>query len=179
MQCNNYVDIEWAQRARQIEKGYVYENRLSELTYKMLGNGTDYLSANKDDEKEVPERLDWIAFKNQFFSSVFIADADFEKTKLVSKMEREGSGYIKDYSAEMSTSFDPTGKQPTQMFFYFGPNHYKTLTALDKGRDEKWELNRLRLSGLAVDTLGQQVVHHQYLRLVVRLGSKYLYRNSA
>lgn len=140
---NNYVDIEWAQRARQIEKGYVYENRLSELTYKMLGNGTDYLSANKDDEKEVPERLDWIAFKNQFFSSVFIADADFEKTKLVSKMEREGSGYIKDYSAEMSTSFDPTGKQPTQMFFYFGPNHYKTLTALDKGRDEKWELNRL------------------------------------
>ena len=140
---NNYVDIEWAQRARQIEKGYVYENRLSELTYKMLGNGTDYLSANKDDEKEVPERLDWIAFKNQFFSSVFIADADFEKTKLVSKMEREGSGYIKDYSAEMSTSFDPTGKQPTQMFFYFGPNHYKTLTALDKGREDKWELNRL------------------------------------
>lgn len=58
-------------------------------------------------------------------------------------MEREGSGYIKDYSAEMSTSFDPTGKQPTQMFFYFGPNHYKTLTALDKGREEKWELNRL------------------------------------
>lgn len=51
---NNYVDIEWAQRARQIEKGYVYENRLSELTYKMLGNGTDYLSANKDDEKKCP-----------------------------------------------------------------------------------------------------------------------------
>ena len=136
---NNYVDIEWAQRARQIEKGYVYENRLSELTYKFLGNGTDYLSANKDDEKEVPERLDWIAFKNQFF----IADADFEKTKLVSKMEREGSGYIKDYSAEMSTTFDPTGQKATQMFFYFGPNHYKTLTALDKGREEKWELNRL------------------------------------
>lgn len=140
---NNYVDIEWAQRARQIEKGFVFENRLSELTYKMLGDGTDYLSASKDDEKEVPERLDWIAFKNQFFSSVFIADADFEKTKLASKMEREGSGYIKDYSAEMSTKFDPTGKEPTEMYFYFGPNHYKTLTALDKGREEKWELNRL------------------------------------
>lgn len=140
---NNYVDIEWAQRARQIEKGYVFENRLSELTYKMLGDGTDYLSASKDDTKEVPERLDWIAFKNQFFSSVFIADADFEKTKLASKMEREGSGYIKDYSAEMSTKFDPTGKEPTEMYFYFGPNHYKTLTALDKGREEKWELNRL------------------------------------
>lgn len=56
---------------RQIEKGYTYENRLAELTYKITGEGTDYLSANKNDEKEVPERLDWIAFKNQFFSSVF------------------------------------------------------------------------------------------------------------
>ena len=138
-----YVDIEWSQRARQIEKGYTYENRLAELTYKIAGDGTDYLSANKNDEKEVPERLDWIAFKNQFFSSVFLADTDFEKAKLNSKMEVQGSGYIKDYSAEMSTAFDPTGKTPTQLFFYFGPNHYKTLTALDKGRTEKWELNRL------------------------------------
>lgn len=138
-----YVDIEWSQRARQLEKGYTYENRLSELTYKITGKGTDYLSAGKNDEKEVPERLDWIAFKNQFFSSVLIADADFEKTKLVSKLEAQNSGYIKDYAAEMSTAFDPTGKTPTQMYFYFGPNHYKTLTALDKGREEKWELNRL------------------------------------
>ena len=43
----------------------------------------------------------------------------------------------------MSTFFDPSGKQPTEMYFYFGPNHFKTLKALDKGRTEKWELNRL------------------------------------
>lgn len=140
---NNLVDIEWAQRARQIEKGYVYENRLSELTYKIQGDGTDYLSANKDEKKEVAEQLEWIAFKNQFFSSVFLADNNFEKCNLASKMEREGSGYIKDYAAEMSTIFYPNGDKATQLFFYFGPNHYKTLTALDNGRDNKWELNRL------------------------------------
>lgn len=87
----DYVDIEWSQRARQIEKGYTYENRLSELTYKITGDGTDYLSAGKNDEKEVAERLDWIAFKNQFFSSVFLADADFEKTKLNSKWKRRAA----------------------------------------------------------------------------------------
>ena len=139
----NSVDIEWSQRARQIEKGYPYENRLAELTYKIAGDDTDYLSASKDDKEDVAEKLDWIAFKNQFFSSVFLADANFENAKLASKMEPQGSGYIKDYSAQMSTTFDPTGKTPTQMYFYFGPNHYKTLTALDKGRDDKWELNRL------------------------------------
>ena len=139
----NYVDISWSQRARQIEKGYTYENRLADLTYKYTGDDVDNLSASKDDEKSVSERLDWIAFKNQFFSSVFIADQDFDKVNVKSRMEKQGSGYIKDYSAEMSTFFDPTGKQPTDMYFYFGPNHYKTLTALDKGREEKWELNNL------------------------------------
>ena len=153
---NKHVDIEWSERARQIEKGYTYENRLAELTYKMEGEGTDYLSANGNDEKDVPERLDWVAFKNQFFSAVMLSEAGFEKTHLVSKMDQEGSGYIKDYSASMNTAFDPTGysasmntafdptgQSPTRMYFYFGPNHYKTLTALDKDRDEKWELNRL------------------------------------
>lgn len=59
----NYVDISWSQRARQIEKGYTYENRLADLTYKYTGDDVDNLSASKDDEKSVPERLDWIAFK--------------------------------------------------------------------------------------------------------------------
>lgn len=140
----NYLDIDWSQKARQLEKGFTYENRLAELTYKIKGDKIDNLSAGKDDEKKLENMtIDWVAFKNQFFSSVFIADQDFNKVSVKSKMEQQGSGYIKDYSAEMSTFFDPTGKQPTEMFFYFGPNHFKTLHALDKGRSEKWELHRL------------------------------------
>ena len=140
---NKHVDIEWSQRARQLEKGYTYENRLAELTYKRAGEGTDNLSANGDDQEDVVEPVTWIAFKNQFFSSVLITDANFEKTSLSSKMEAKESGYIKDYAAEMNTAFDPTGQQPTQMYFYFGPNHYKTLSALDNDRVEDWDLNKL------------------------------------
>ena len=121
-----YVDIDWTQRARQLEKGFTYENRLSELTYKVKGDNVDNLSAAKDDEKDLGNTaIDWVAFKNQFFSSVFIADQDFNKVSVKSRMEQQGSGYI------------------TEMYFYFGPNHFKTLKALDKGRTEKWELNRL------------------------------------
>lgn len=139
----DYVDISWSQRTRQLEKGYTYENRLAELMYKVVNDGTDNLSAAKDDEKQIEGRVDWVAFKNQFFSSVFIANQDFDKVAVKSKMEKQGTGYIKDYSAEMNTFFDPTGKQATDMYFYFGPNHYKTLKALDKGRDDKWELDNL------------------------------------
>ncbi len=147
---NKSVDIEWTQRARQQEKGFTYENRLAELMYKYSNDDTDNLSAAKDDEKAIAERLDWIGYKNQFFSSVFIANQDFEKTKVKSKLEKQGSGYIKDYSAEMSTFFDPSGKEATDMYLYFGPNHYKTLKALDKGRDEKWELDNLVYLGWPV-----------------------------
>lgn len=147
----DYIDINWSQRARQLEKGFTYENRLAELTYKIKGDKVDNLSAAKDDEKKLENiTIDWVAFKNQFFSSVFIADQDFSKVSVKSKMEQQGSGYIKDYSAEMSTFFDPTGKQPTELYFYFGPNHFKTLQALDKGRDEKWELSRLVYLGWPV-----------------------------
>lgn len=125
----NTVNINWHQRARQLEKGFSFEQRYTSLTYKPVNKGSDYLSEMKDAKEEVTDRLDWIAFKNQFFSSVLIADQDFEKASLVSTPQKEGSGYMKNYTADMTTFFDPTGKQATNMQFYFGPNRFKTLLA--------------------------------------------------
>lgn len=146
----HYMDVEWSQRAKQLERGFTFENRLSNLSYKYAGDKTDHLSESRDDEKSIPERLSWIGYKNQFFSSVLIAGQEFEKNKLKSKAEKQGSGYIKSYAAEMSTSFDPKGVEPTTMHIYFGPNHYKTLRAYDKGRDDKWKLDNLIYLGWPV-----------------------------
>jgi len=142
-QGNKSVDIEWFQRARQIEKGYTYENRLAQLTYKELRGDVNEMSASGDSEKEPEETLNWVAFKNQFFSAILIADGGLEKAKLNSKMEERDSGYIKRYNASMSTSFDPTGSEATQMYLYLGPNHYKILSATSDDLDKDWKLNRL------------------------------------
>ena len=128
----NTVDVRWEQGARQLEKGFTFENRYTSLTYKMKDEGTDYLNEGRDTETDVEERLDWIAFKNQFFSSVMIAYQDFDKVHLSSKLCQKGSGYLKDYRASMTAYFDPTGKQATSMQFYFGPNHYKTLQQMNR-----------------------------------------------
>lgn len=138
-----YVDIEWHQHARQIEKGFTYENRLAELTYRQTEDGVDNLSAAQDEEKSIEGKMDWVAFKNQFFSTIFISDKDFDKGKLVSTLDKQGSGYIKHYDAQMNTAFDPTGKEATHMHLYFGPNHYKTLEALDDDREDTWDLDRI------------------------------------
>ena len=125
----NSMSIDWKQRARQMEKGFNFEQRYTSLTYKPVGESFDYLSETSDEKKDIPEALDWVAFKNQYFSCVFMAEQCFMNASLDSKLEVQGSGYMKDYRAEMSTPFDPTGAKPTRLQFYFGPNHFKTLLA--------------------------------------------------
>ncbi len=137
------MSVDWKQRARQMEKGYTFEQRYTSLTYKPVDDSFDYLSETKDEKETIPEVLDWVAFKNQYFSCVFMAEKNFENATLESKMEQKGSGYMKNYSAEMKTAFDPTGAQPSHFQFYFGPNHFKTLLATNdlsfKDKDQELE----------------------------------------
>lgn len=144
---NNNIDIHWDQKARQLEKGYTFEERYSSLTYKLEGDDTESLSEAKAEDKSVSEHLDWIAFKNQYFSSVLITNSYFDRNVLKSTPEKEGSGYLKQYSAQMSTAFDPSGKEPTSLMFYFGPNKYKTLKDIDQqlanAGNKDLELDRL------------------------------------
>ena len=140
------VNIDWSQLARQQEKGYDFEQRYTSLTYKPVDDGSDYLSEMKDDKETFEEPMQWIAFKNQFFSSVLIANQNFDDVTLESKLQKEGSGYMKDYNAEMTTFFDPTGKEATQLQIYLGPNHFKTLLATNDlviNQDEDPELEDL------------------------------------
>ena len=126
------MSIEWSQRARQMEKGYTFEQRYTSLTYKPSDDGFDDLSQSRDDKKSIEGSLDWVAFKNQYFSNVFLSKSGFTEAFLQSKVEEKGSGFMKNYSAEMNVAFDPTGAEPTLFQFYMGPNHFKTLLASNK-----------------------------------------------
>ena len=140
------VNIDSSQLARQQEKGDDFEQRYTSLTYKPVDDGSDYLSEMSDEKETFEEPMEWIAFNNQFFSSVLIATQDFDNVTLESKIQKEGSGYMKDYAAEMTTFFDPTGKEATQLQMYLGPNHFKTLLATNDlviNQDEDPELEDL------------------------------------
>ena len=131
--CNT-MDVEWYDKCRQQEKGFTFENRYASLTYHFTDGGTDYLNEGKEiTDKQVEENIDWVAFKNQFFSAVMIAGKDFGKdAKMTSIPQEKGSGYLKQYGAKMKTFFDPTGKQPTEFEFYYGPNDYRLLQSIEK-----------------------------------------------
>lgn len=115
----NTVDINWQQRCAQQEKGFTFENRYATLTYHKSKGGTDYLSETSEKIDEVIEdKIDWVAFKNQFFSAVMIAKTDFGTNNTLTSIPQEkGTGYLKQYKARLKTTFDPTGAQPTQLDF--------------------------------------------------------------
>lgn len=140
------LDIQWADRARQLEKGFDFEQRYACIRYHEAEGDTDNLSETSDEDEDIEENLDWIAFKNQFFSAVIISQQEFSNVHLDSKLYKKGQGYLKSYKASMQTAFDPTGQQPTQLQFYLGPNDFHTLKAhndLSLNADKDLELEDL------------------------------------
>lgn len=123
----NNILVKWQDLCAQQEKGFDFEQRYSSLTYKKVNGGTDYLSETSEKTEEAEEPLQWVAFKNQFFSCVLIADEDFTDAVLHSTPQEKGSGNLKQYEASMSTAFDATGTKATTMSLYIGPNKYTTL----------------------------------------------------
>lgn len=127
------LDIDWQDRVKQQERGFTFENRYATLTYHETAGGTDYLSETSEKVDEpCKESIDWVAFKNQFFSAVMIAKDDFQKNALLTSIPQEkGSGYLKQYQARLKTAFDPTGRQPSEFEFYFGPNDFRLLQKVE------------------------------------------------
>ena len=121
------VEIDWIQLIRQQEPGYDFEQRYTSLTYKFANDGTDYLSEMKDDSEKLEEPVDWIAYKNQFFSCIMISGEEFSNVDIASKVIEKGENILKDCSATMTAPFDPTGKNATALQFYYGPNKFSTL----------------------------------------------------
>ena len=127
------VDIEWTGTCRQQEKGFTFESRYATLTYKEKDDDSDYLSeTDKVVDEPMEKALDWLAFKDQFFSSVLITKDDIAANSQLSSIPMEkGTGYLKQYQAKFKTAFDPTGATPTEMEFYFGPNDFQVLKDVD------------------------------------------------
>ena len=126
----NHISIDWIQNLRQQEKGFEFEQRYTTLTYKRNDQAkSKYVNVTKDTKTEHPqEALDWIAFKNQFFSTILISQGTFAADcQLTSMPYKKGVGYMKKMMAKVQTPFDPQGNEPTCLSFYLGPNDYKVL----------------------------------------------------
>ncbi len=152
-QNTNSLDLHWTQLVPQQERGRKFEERYAQLQYMLSGGEMETLSEQKSDSRKENARVRWIGYKDQFFSTVLIADNAFTSSQFESAPQNKYSGYIKEYKTRTSIDFDLNGNTPTSMRYYFGPNSYNTLKAYDN--DVKRE-DRLNLKELV--PLGWKIV---------------------
>ena len=158
----NSLELQWRQLIPQQEQGRKFEERYAQLQYMLVGGDMETLSESKDDNAKESARVKWIGYKDQFFSTVLIADDAFSSSQFQSTVQGKYSGYIKQYTTHTSVPFDLTGKNPTGFRFYLGPNHYHTLKAYDDGVEKE---NRLYLNKLV--PLGWKIVSWINTALVI------------
>jgi YidC/Oxa1 family membrane protein insertase len=139
------LEMHWSQLIPQQEKGRKFEEKYAQLQYMFVGGDIEKLSEVKADRAKESARLKWIAYKDQFFSTVLIAQDGFESTQMESTPQNTLNHYIKEYKTIASLPFDINGKKNVDLKYYFGPNHYNTLKAYDKDvtNEEKLHLNEL------------------------------------
>ena len=128
------MDIEWSDMARQQERGFTFENRYTSVTYKEKSGSTDYLNETSEKiDEQIEEALDWVAFKNQFFSAALISKDDFAANALLTSIPQEkGTGFLKQFNAKLKTAFDPTGAKASEFEMYIGPNDFRLIQDVEQ-----------------------------------------------
>src|SRR6185437_15141985 len=133
------INIDWVTSVRKQEKDMEQERRYSTVSYNNTDGENDYLSENKDDQKDVTgKKLQWISFKEHFFSSVVIANKGFDKSNLAESTDVTDTTGVKQMSAKLVLAKDADGSFP--MTFYFGPNRYNILQKQGFGLEKQIEL---------------------------------------
>ncbi len=138
---NGSLNASWKLSLAQQEKGRTFENRYAQIYYHTSDGDTDYLSETSNDEEKMEESLHWIAFKDQYFSNVLIADTKIDSTLLKSSLADDSSKYLKHYAANFTLPLK-NGDTSVGLRYFFGPNHYKLLKSYDENLkgDDKLEL---------------------------------------
>ena len=132
VQSNNHnLGFSWTQDLHRQEQGRMFEERNSALYYKYAGGSVEHLKESKDDSEERKAKIKWIGFKNQFFSSVMIADRPFNTADFKSTV-MNGNDYLKNFQAQaVSNDYDWSAANPVNFSLFLGPNLYPLLSDLD------------------------------------------------
>ena len=126
----NDLELKWSVNLPSTEKSIENERMYSTVYFKYLNDEVDYLSETKDDEESLSGKAQWIGLKHQFFSSVLISNDGFEKPISVKTTTKEGSTqFVKNLEVEASLAYNHNAKESIPLQFYFGPNHYETLSS--------------------------------------------------
>lgn len=134
------LDLNWELDLPKLEKSRKNEIANSGIYFKYYQDEVDWLKSTESETKDLRTKLQWVAFKDHFFSSVFIAKKPMLSANIRTvAIEDVNNKNCRSNQAQIAVAFDGTKNESVDFNFYFGPNHYLTL----KKQGEELELNRL------------------------------------
>lgn len=127
-----YIDLEWNMTSPQQEKGVQKEREYTRLSYYLYSGDYKELSRkNKPKESEIKDRVEWVAYKQQFFSMIVHSDTPFSQSTLTTKPSNRPY-HVADFASTFMLPFAGGASDSYSFQIYLGPNHYKTLKSLGK-----------------------------------------------
>lgn len=126
------MDFDWSQKMARNEAGRMFESSNSAVYYMTVGGDVDNLSENDNDAKKIEEPLQWVAYKNQFFSTVLVSQKGFTKADLVSDNLKDDLAFVKRMEMTSRMEYNSTLEQPASLTFFIGPNSYPLLSDLSE-----------------------------------------------
>jgi len=127
---NKFLVLTWNDRLKNLEKSQKMERMTTTLYYKYDQDKVDYLSETKDEERYLKnEKIKWFSFKQQFFSSILIADTYMTEPKLRTEGNEGPTMYLKTMFAEAGIPFSANETKSVGMSMYFGPDKFYKLKA--------------------------------------------------
>jgi YidC/Oxa1 family membrane protein insertase len=134
MSTQTNFGIEWVNTSLQNEKGFDNENNYTTIAYRYPATKkieqVGMARAGQTKQESVSSKVSWVAFKQQFFSSVLIAEDDFQEAELQYYTYQPGDGTVKKFQAQLTV---PMERDKTSYDFklYFGPNKFSQLKTYD------------------------------------------------
>ncbi|MFD1769598.1 membrane protein insertase YidC [Sphingobacterium suaedae] len=122
------IALNWDATLLQKELNGKSEREKSTVFFKEANGNVDHLSETSDDEEKLEEKVNWIAFKQHFFSTVLTSNQPLSNTNLSVKSDSDAS-IVKHYQASADLVFSGQKDNHYGFSFFFGPNQYKVLKA--------------------------------------------------
>ena len=138
------IQIDWANTSFQNEKGFQNENMYTTLSYRFPDETSiEELGMSEGAKsKNISTQVNWVAFKQQFFSSVFIAPDNVSYANLAFDTAAPESSLLKTFTAQMGVPYTPQ-TEGYDFAFYFGPNKYSILKKIGEPGGADIYLERL------------------------------------
>ena len=140
---SNTINLDWSLKGYRHEKSIRTENTMYSYYYYKSDDEVEYLGL---EDNEIVNNMDWVSYKQHFFSSILVSDKAFNNAAIASidlvKDQAIDTVFTKKFTLKTPLELS-NGELNYNMKWYYGPSDYKKLskyegTDLNETADLGW-----------------------------------------